>query len=125
MSHLTRLTLRLARNPVAGYPEGANDRGYVLIAPLNGDAMLDADLWRLNRHQCTVMRFSPDDDERADGVLTHRGNQWRFAYDEDNEGPDEPGWKLASHRLEPGAYVTITSGEGQALVYKITDAVQI
>jgi hypothetical protein len=125
MSHLTRLTLRLARNPDAGFPEGARDRGYVVIAPLDKDAHLDAELWRARKADCVVTRFSPDAEDRADGLLTHQGSHWRFAYDEDGEGPDEAGWKLASHRLEVGAYVTITNGDGEALVYQITEAADV
>jgi hypothetical protein len=125
MPHLARLTFRLARNPKAGYPEGADDRGYVLIAPLNKDNMLNLDLWRTRRYDCTVKRFSPVNEECADGLLTHRGSHWRFAYDEDDEGPDEAGWKLAAHRLEVGAYVTIANGDGESLVYKITDSVRL
>src|SRR5690606_19558444 len=43
---LTRIILRLGRNPDAGYPDGADDYGYVINAPLDVNGKLDAALWR-------------------------------------------------------------------------------
>lgn len=133
MTQLTRLTLRLARNPDAGFPDGSPERGYVMIAPLDGDHRLDPILWQASKERCTVRRFSPVAGESAEGFLALRGSQWRFAWDDEDEGPDEDAWNLAAHRLEPAAYVTITSplagsptGEGgQPLVYQVTDAVKV
>ena len=119
---LTRLTLRLGRNPDAGYPEGDDEHGYVITAPLDKDGRLDADLWRDHKTACTVIRFSPDDADKADGWLTHRGSNWFFHYDEEHEGPDEPVYKLGDHTLRTGDYVTIHEADGDDLVYKITDA---
>ena len=67
---LTRLTLRLSRNPEAGFPEGDDSQGYVITAPLDKDGKLDADLWRAHKKACTVIRFSPEESEKADGWLT-------------------------------------------------------
>jgi hypothetical protein len=125
MTRLTRLTLRLARNPDAGFPDGDDRYGYVLVAPLDGDHRLDAALWQTERAACTVRRFSPEPGESAGGLLTHRGSHWRFAWDEQDEGPDDAAWKLADHRLEPGAYLTIANGDGEALVYRVTEAVKV
>jgi hypothetical protein len=125
MTRLTRLTLRLARNPEAGFADGADDRGYVLVAPLDQDERLDPVLWRDTKDRCTVRRFSPVSGESADGLLTHHDGHWRFTYDDEDEGPDEAGWKLASHQMVVGAYVTITSGGGVPLVYRITEALRL
>ncbi|WP_019961273.1 hypothetical protein [Woodsholea maritima] len=122
---LTRLTLRVGRNPDAGFPEGDDHRGYVIMAPLDGDGRLDADVWRTRREDCTVVRFSPDADEKADGWLTHRGSNWYFHYDEDREGPDEPVYKLGDHTLRLGDYITIHEADGDDLVHKITEATPI
>ena len=54
MSGLTRMTLRLARNPEAGYPTGDDRHGYVVVAPLRQDGHLDAEAWKAHRAQCTV-----------------------------------------------------------------------
>lgn len=119
---LTRLTLRVGRNPDAGFPDGDDERGYVITAPLDKDYKLDPDLWRAHKKACTVLRFSPMEDERADGWLGHRGANWFFHYDEEDEGPDEPVYKLGDHRLRLGDYVTIHDADGDDLVHKITEA---
>jgi len=122
---LTRVVMRLGRNPGTEYPEGDDNRGYVLTAPLNADGKLDADLWRANKKTCTVDRFSPDPDEKADGWLTHRGANWFFHYDEDHEGPDEPLFRLGDHTIRVGDYLTIHEADGDVLTYKITEAVKV
>jgi hypothetical protein len=119
---LTRVVLRLGRNPDAGFPEGDDDMGYVVVAPLDKDGTLDPDLWRANKEKCTVLRFTPDHENDADGWLSHRGAQWYFRYDEEEEGPDEPVFRLGDHKLRLGEYVTIHEADGDDLTYKVTEA---
>lgn len=121
MSQLSRITLRLARNPDAGFPDGDPHRGYTLVAPIGADGRLDVDLWRREREACRVVRFSPDPDDRADGWLTHRGTHWSFRYDEDEEGPDEPTYRLGDHVFKVDEYVTVHDHHGAALTYRISD----
>lgn len=121
MAGLMRVTLRLARNPHAGFPDGDPHRGYTIVAPLDDDGHLDADAWRAARRQCTVIRFSPDPEERADGWLTHRGAHWSLHYDDSEEGPDEPLFRLSEHRLVAGEYLSVREGDGGGLVYRIAD----
>jgi hypothetical protein len=116
---LKRIVLRLARNP--DFPEGDDRQGYVVVAPLDAQGKIDVEQWRDCRAQCTVDRFHPDPDERADGLLTHRGHQWRFHYDEEAEGPDEGGYRLEDHEFRPGAYVTIASHGEAPLTYVVTE----
>lgn len=116
---LKRIVLRLARNP--GVPEGDDTQGYVIVAPLNGEGLIDLEGWQANRAACTVNRFHPDPNERADGLLTHMGSHWRFHYDEDHEGPDEPGVRLGEHEFRPGEYVTIAHHGDEALTYIVTE----
>src|SRR5215468_6640261 len=103
---LTRVTLRLGRNPDKGFPDGDDDTGYVIVAPLDKDGVLDEALWRSSKAKCTVLRFTPDHEEDADGWLLHRGGRWFFHYDEEGEGPDEPVYRLGDHKLRLGEYVT-------------------
>lgn len=119
---LKRIVMRLGRNPEAGFPGGDDHRGYVIMAPLDKDGRLDVDIWRDNPKACIVERFSPDEEDRADGWLTHRGSHWFFHYDEEDEGPDEPVYKLGDHTLRLGDYVTIHEADGDDLVYKVTDS---
>ena len=116
---LNRIVLRLARN--SGIPSGDDQQGYVLVAPLDANGKIDLELWRALRAKCTVDRFHPDPAEKADGWLTHRGNRWRFRYDEDEEGPDESGYRLGDHVFRPGEYVTIDSHDENPLTYVVTE----
>ncbi|MEO1303976.1 MAG: hypothetical protein AAFV37_03295 [Pseudomonadota bacterium] len=116
---LKRIVLRLARNP--DFPDGDDRQGYVIVAPLDAAGKIDVALWRAAREKCTVDRFHPDPDETADGLLTHRGDQWRFHYDEEEEGPDEGGYRLGDHHFRPGEYITIASHGEDPLTYIVTE----
>ncbi len=116
-----RIVLRLARNP--GYPQGDNGQGFSLVAPLDAEDRLDPREWRARREHCTVIRFKPGVDRDADGLLTHRGSNWYFHYDEVEEGDDEPVHRLGDHRLAVGDYVTIHESDGQSLTYRVTERI--
>lgn len=120
---LKQIVLRLARNNDA--PTGDDRQGYVIIAPLDQNGKIDLESWRALKKRCEVKRFHPDPDEIADGLLTHRGNQWRIHYDEDREGPDEGGYRLGDHTFRPGEYVTIASHGETPLTYIVTDVVPV
>ena len=122
MGQLKTIVLRLARNPDAGYPVGDDARGYRIVAPLDREGLIDLALWRANKETCTVVRFSPDDDEKADGWLSHYRSHWYFRYDEAEEGPDEPLFRLGEHKLLVGEYVTVHEADGDALVYRVTES---
>ncbi|MGE0829570.1 MAG: hypothetical protein AB7O04_09485 [Hyphomonadaceae bacterium] len=122
MSVWTTIILRLARNPDAGYPAGDDERGYRIVAPLDSQGVLDLSAWREDKHRSTVDRFSPDEAERADGWLSHRGAHWYFRYDEDEEGPDEPVFRLGDHKLVAGEYVTVHEQGGAPMVYRVAEA---
>lgn len=121
---LTRVILRLGRNPDAGFPEGNDEYGYVVNAPLSSDGKLDSAMWREKKELCTVRRFQPNETP-ADGWLRHRGANWYFWYDEADEGPEEPAFKLGAHQLRPGEYVTIREADGDVLTFRITEATRI
>ncbi|MBU6373608.1 MAG: hypothetical protein KJS97_12860 [Alphaproteobacteria bacterium] len=121
MSGLTRIILRLGRNPEAGAPEGDDHHGYVIFAPLDTDGRLDAAMWAAHKRDCTVRRFRPGE-APSDGWLRHRGDHWFFWYDEADEGPAEDVENLAAHRLAPGEYVTIREGGGAPLTFRVAEA---
>lgn len=124
MIGLTRIVLRLGRNPEAGFPDGHDEYGYVIQAPLDADGKLDADLWRDKKADCTVRRFHPQE-AIADGWLRHRGGNWYFWYDEADEGPEEPVFKLGAKELRPGEYVTVREGDGDVLTFRVAEATRI
>lgn len=119
-SGLTRVVLRLGRNPAQGYPDGDDHHGYVLMAPLDADGFLDPAVWSQRKADCTVRRFHPAE-TAADGWLRRRGDNWYFWYDEADEGPDEPGVKLGAHRFRVDEYVTIREGAGEPLAFRVAD----
>jgi hypothetical protein len=119
-SGLTRVVLRLGRNPEQGFPEGDDHHGYVVMAPLDPDGFLDPALWAQRKQDCTVRRFHAHE-AAADGWLRRRGESWHFWYDEAEEGPEESGVKLGAHRFRVDEYVTIREGAGPPLAFRVAD----
>ncbi len=118
---LSRIVMRLARNPGTEFAAGDDHRGYALTAPLTADGRLDGSGWDAARGQCSVRRFAPDEDP-ATGKLARRGPQWFFDYAEDEEDLGiEPVYRLGDHRFAVGEYVTVTDEDGRPLTYKVTD----
>ncbi len=116
---LVQVVLRLARNP--GVPEGDDTQGYVITAPLTADGRLSENEWREHKSACTVVRVKPGDDRDADGLLTRRGDNWFFHYDEPREGDDEPIFRLSDHSLAVGAYITIRENDGRENTYRVVE----
>ena len=117
---LSRIVMRLARNPGTEFADGDDHRGYTLTAPLTADGMFDEEKFREARDQCTVRRFVPDDDPQ-EGHLARRGQNWFFDYDEDDAADDEPVHRLGEHRFAVGEYVTVTDEDGRPLTYKVVE----
>lgn len=117
---LSRIVMRLARNPGTEFAGGDDHRGYALTAPLTPDGMLDADAYAKSRSECVVRRFAPDEDA-ADGRLSRRGTRWFFDYDDEDTSDDEPVHRLGEHRFAVGEYVTVTDEDGRPLTYKVVE----
>jgi hypothetical protein len=116
---LSRIVMRLARNPGTEFADGDDHRGYTLVAPLTEDGKLDEASFRRARDGCTVRRFAPDENPQ-EGRLARRGDNWFFDYD-DRNADDEPVYKLGQHRFAVGEYVTVSDEDGRPLTYKVTD----
>ncbi|CAN7392046.1 hypothetical protein LJR164_002440 [Phenylobacterium sp. LjRoot164] len=117
---LSRIVMRLARNPGTEFAGGDDHRGYALTAPLTPDGLLDADAYAKARSECVVRRFAPDEDA-ADGRLSRRGTRWFFDYDDEDTSDDEPVHRLGEHRFAVGEYVTVTDEDGRPLTYKVVE----
>jgi hypothetical protein len=117
---LSRIVMRLARNPGTEFSGGDDRRGYTLIAPLSADGRLDAEAYAKKRGDCAVHRFAPDEDP-ADGRLMRRGERWYFDYDDEDTSDDEPVYRLGEHRFAVGEYVTVTDEDGRPLTYKVVE----
>lgn len=121
---LSRIVLRLARNPGTEFAGGDDHRGYTLTAPLTSDGHLDEAAYARNRAACSVRRFTPDE-EAVDGRLARKGSRWFFDYDAADTADDEPVHRLGDHRFALGEYVTVTDEDGRALTYKVMEVAVI
>ena len=83
------------------------------------------ELGDIHNRRGTKVRFHPDPDEHARGLLTHRGTHWMFHYDDEDADDDEAGFRLGDHIFTEGEYVTIASHGETPLTYKITDVTAI
>jgi len=117
---LSRIVMRLARNPGTEFAGGDDHRGYTLVAPLTAEGRLDAAAYARTREACVVRRFAPDEDP-ADGHPMRQGPRWFFDYGDTDELDDEPVYRLGDHRFALGEYVTITDEDGRPLTYKVVD----
>jgi hypothetical protein len=113
------VTLHLARS--SEFPQGSDDRGYEIIAPIDPSGHLDSSEWRKVRAQCHVRRFWRDEGERR-GLLLHRagganGATWRIEYD--GQVPEEKGVRFETHRFAEGEYLSLTSEDGHLKTFKI------
>lgn len=121
---LSRIVMRLARNPGTEFAGGDDHRGYALTAPLTPDGHLDEAAYAKAKANCTVRRFAPDEDA-TDGLLAKRGKTWFFDYDEGDSADDEPFYRLGDHRFSIGEYVTVTDEDGRPLTYKVMEVVPV
>jgi len=120
---LSRIVMRLARNPGTEFAGGDDHRGYALTAPLTAEGRLDEAVYAKSRDACTVRRFAPDEDA-VDGRLARRGSRWFFDYDDSDTVDDEPVHRLGEHRFAVGEYVTVTDEDGRPLTYKVVEVQQ-
>jgi hypothetical protein len=121
---LSRIVMRLARNPGTEFAGGDDHRGYALTAPLTADGHLDEVAYAKSKAACSVRRFSPDE-EAVDGLLARKGTRWFFDYDDSDSTDDEPVHRLGEHRFALGEYVTVTDEDGRPLTYKVMEVVPV
>ncbi|AZS21499.1 MULTISPECIES: hypothetical protein [unclassified Caulobacter] len=117
---LSRIVMRLARNPGTEFAGGDDHRGYALTAPLTADGHIDEGEYAKVKASCSVRRFAPAEDA-VDGRLNKRGQRWFFDYDAAEESDDEPLHRLGEHRFALGEYVTVTDEDGRPLTYKVME----
>ena len=104
-----QIRLELARD--ANYPLGSNRHGYRLVAPLDAENRIDAQLWKTHANACRVVRFRPDEEDDV-GHLVRRGKGWAFHYDIKGDEADEAGFRFANERFVVGEYVSVHEEDG-------------
>ena len=117
---LSRIVMRLARNPGTEFAGGDDHRGYALTAPLTADGMIDEAAYSKVKALCVVRRFTPDEDA-VDGRLARKGDRWFFDYDDTDSADDEPVHRLGQHRFALGEYVSVSDEDGRMLTYKVME----
>jgi hypothetical protein len=116
---LSRIVMRLARNPGTEFADGDDHRGYTLTAPLTDDGKLDEAALKGLKGGASVRNFQPDEEPR-EGKLNRRGERWFFDFGDEAEG-EEPLYRIGDHKFAVGEYVSITDEDGRLLTYKVTD----
>ena len=117
---LSRIVMRLARNPGTEFAGGDDHRGYALTAPLTADGMIDDTAYSKAKALCVVRRFAPDE-AAVDGRLARKGDRWFFDYDDTDSADDEPVHRLGQHRFSLGEYVSVSDEDGRLLTYKVME----
>jgi hypothetical protein len=117
---LSRIVMRLARNPDTAFADGDDHRGYSLCAPVTPDGRLDEAAFREVEADCVVRGFAPDEDPQI-GRLAFRSGVWSFDYDDAADVADTVAYRLGDHRFVVGEYVSIADDEGTFLTYKVTE----
>ena len=107
--------LELARNP--GFPDGAADCGYEIRVPLDASSHIDLGAFRKHAEACVVRRFWRGEGEQS-GELIHGRHGWAFSYGP-GEADDEPLYRLDSHALRVGEYVTIREYDGPTYTFRV------
>ncbi len=121
---LSRVVMRLARNPGGEFAGGDDHRGYALIMPLTADSRIDAAAYARQKEACQVRRFAPDE-EPLSGRLIKRGQHWFIDYADAEHTDEEPLFRLGDHRFAVGEYVTVTDEDEGALTYKVAEVTPV
>jgi hypothetical protein len=116
-SQFQRIRLELARE--SGHPEGSRTIGYELVAPLDRNQRLDAEMWHSHKDDCRVRRFRDGHDDSWGRLARRPGGSWYFDYDPNSSQDDEAGFRLKSERFTAGEYVSIADELGMMHTYRI------
>jgi hypothetical protein len=111
---LKRITLTLARSK--DFPNGSDQIGYDLVAPLDRHGHIDISGWKKHRTACTVRHFFAGENDKT-GMLVHKPGgaehgRWIFDYDVTSDDDDEAGFLFGRHAFVPGEYVSILDPAG-------------
>lgn len=81
------------------HPEGDNKTAYIMIAPLDAESRIDAELARKHKDACRVVRRRPDREDDLGHLVHGPGGSWQFHYDLAGSNPDETGSHFFGIRL--------------------------
>lgn len=113
---LKNIRIELARTPAR--PEGDPGHAYEFRAPLNESGFLDRFAWPAARTLCTVRRFEEGTEAEHGLLILSRGGHWAFSYAPGTDD-DEDVFKLGSHKIQVGQYLTVTEHDGEARTFRV------
>lgn len=124
---LCRISLRLG--PTPQQPQGCDDCGYEITAPLDRNGYLDAAELQARHGHCRVARFAPGEPHRY-GRLVYRAGRggrgmWAIDYDVSRWGDDEDAYGLEEHCFEVGACVPLRDGHGTFRPFRVVRVVPL
>ena len=121
---IKKIRLELARDH--DFTNGSPAHGYEFTAPVDADGHILAEEWRANRNKCRVKRFWGNDPEEVGHVVRKPGGAWAFHYDiNGDEDDDETGYRFASHKFEPGEYVSIMEHDDVLRTFRVVSVIDL
>ena len=115
---LKTIRIELARTPE--HPGGDAGHAYEFRAPLDSQGYLDKSAWPRVKPFCTVHRFDEGFEVERGLLILTQGGAWAFSYAPGQED-DEAVFKMASHRIAVGEYITVTEHDGQPRTFRIAN----
>jgi hypothetical protein len=112
---LKRIRMELARSH--NHPMGSNRHGYELTVPLNANGFIDQHEFSRVPDACTVVRFWEGERDEH-GTLIRKGQGWAFSY-APGEDDDELGFRLESHAMKVGEYLSVKGHDGRDHTFRI------
>jgi len=112
------MKIKLFLGRTEDHPSGSTAHGYDIVAPLTEDGHLDEAAWRENKKKSRVHRFWEGEADEVGTLIHTRHRTWAFSY-APGEDDDEPIFKLETHVVRQGEYLTITEHDGEALPFVV------
>jgi hypothetical protein len=114
---LARIRLELARD--REFPQGNPRRGYDFKAPLDPSGHIVVARWRIERKNCSVVRFWDGATEHGH-LIRKPGGSWAFHYDIlGDETDDETGYRFGDHAFRIGDYVSIKEHDDVMRTFRV------
>lgn len=111
-----RIRLNLARTD--DFPQGSVERGYEIMAPITEDGHFDEAEWRADKKRARVRRFWSGEADEIGNLIHTRHRTWAVSY-APGEEDDEPIFRLETHKLSEGEYISITEHDGTRQPFQI------
>lgn len=117
------IRLLLAREK--GHPGGDGEHGYDIVAPLDADGRIDAEVFKAHRDLCRVRRFRPDEDDAVGKLVHGPGGRWSFDYDSADPNDDEVAFRFGDESFTVGEYISIREDDGDMHTFVVVQVNEV